>query len=102
MRGIEHDRIVESPVFRAFAKPERPSESFWLVATTAGEVGINISADRLITDLDTLDHLLQRFGRLNRFGETNGIAHVLVSDADKKDERKKLALDFFADARSMQ
>lgn len=94
MRGIERDRIVESPVFKAFASHERPTQSFWLIATSAGEVGINISADRLITELDTLDHLLQRFGRLNRFGETTGTAYVLVSDADKKEERKAAAMDF--------
>lgn len=94
MRGIERDQMVESPVFKAFTKPERPSESYWLIATSAGEVGINISADRLITDLDTLDHLLQRFGRLNRFGETHGEAYVLVSNTEEKDSRKKEALAF--------
>lgn len=97
MRGIERDRIVESAVFKAFAGDERPANSCWLIATSAGEVGINISADRLITELDTLDHLLQRFGRLNRFGETIGTAYVLVGDmdkADKKKERKAAAMDF--------
>jgi CRISPR-associated endonuclease/helicase Cas3 len=94
MRGIERDRIVESSVFKAFASHDLPAESFWLIATSAGEVGINISADRLITELDTLDHLLQRFGRLNRFGETAGTAYVLVSDPDKKEERKVAAMDF--------
>jgi CRISPR-associated endonuclease/helicase Cas3 len=94
MRGIERDRLVESAVFKAFASHDLPAESFWLIATSAGEVGINISADRLITELDTLDHLLQRFGRLNRFGETTGTAYVLVSDADKKEKRKVAAMDF--------
>lgn len=94
MRGFERDRMVESAVFKAFAGAERPSESYWLIATSAGEVGINISADRLITDLDTLDHLLQRFGRLNRFGETTGEAYVLVSNASQKEDRNKAALDF--------
>ena len=50
-----------------------------MVATSAGEVGIDLSSDRLITDLDTADHLVQRFGRLNRFGETSGEAHVIYS-----------------------
>jgi CRISPR-associated endonuclease/helicase Cas3 len=101
MRGFERDRMVKTEAFRAFARPELPSESWWLVATSAGEVGINISADRLITDLDTLDHLLQRFGRLNRFGETEGIAYLLLSEAeektDGKDDRKRrnrAALEF--------
>ena len=101
MRGFERDRMVETEIFQAFARPELPSESWWLVATSAGEVGINISTDRLITDIDPLDHLLQRFGRLNRFGETLGIAHLLLSEADEridgKDDRKKrnrAALEF--------
>ena len=101
MRGFERDRMVETEAFKAFARPEVPNESWWLVATSAGEVGINISADRLITDLDTLDHLLQRFGRLNRFGETEGIAYLLLSETDEKtdgkDDRKRrnrTALEF--------
>jgi CRISPR-associated endonuclease/helicase Cas3 len=101
MRGFERDRMVETEIFKAFARPEPPRESWWLVATSAGEVGINISADRLITDLDTLDHLLQRFGRLNRFGETKGIAHLLLSEADEKtvgkddrQRRNRAALEF--------
>jgi CRISPR-associated endonuclease/helicase Cas3 len=101
MRGFERDRMVETGAFKAFARPEVPSESWWLIATSAGEVGINISADRLITDLDTLDHLLQRFGRLNRFGETEGIALLVLSETgertDGKDDRKRrnrAALDF--------
>ena len=94
MRGLERDQMIESPVFKAFAAPERPPGSFWLIATAAAEVGANISADRLITELDTLDHLLQRFGRLNRFGETAGEAYLLVSNAEKKDYRNKEALAF--------
>jgi CRISPR-associated endonuclease/helicase Cas3 len=58
-----------------------------MVATSAGEVGINLSADRLITDLDTADHLLQRFGRLNRFGETEGDAYVVYSQKKASKDR---------------
>ena len=54
-------------------------------------MGINISCDRLITELDTADHLLQRFGRLNRFGETEGTATIVVgkklSDAERANLR---------------
>jgi CRISPR-associated endonuclease/helicase Cas3 len=86
--------MVDSPVFRAFAASERPSQSYWLVATSAGEVGINISADRLITELETLDHLLQRFGRLNRFDETDGEAYVLVGSTDAKEPDKQETIAF--------
>ncbi len=89
MRGFERDQLVMHPVFQSFTKEaKRPKEPAWIIATSAGEVGVNISADRLISDMDTADHLLQRFGRLNRFGETEGIAHLLISPSDEKDSGK--------------
>ena len=54
----------------------------------ASEVGVNITADRLISDMDTAEHLLQRFGRLNRFGETEGIAHLLTTPSDENGSNK--------------
>jgi CRISPR-associated endonuclease/helicase Cas3 len=93
MRGFERDDLVKREEFKAFTVAARPQDDYWLVATSAGEVGINISSDQLITSLDTLDHLLQRFGRLNRFGETQGVAYLISSDKEKN-ERKLAALDF--------
>lgn len=89
MRGFERDLTVCHPGFQKFAATRTPAESYWLIATSAAEVGVNISSDRLITDLDTADHLIQRFGRLNRFGETEGQAYLLVSDAEEKDAARK-------------
>jgi CRISPR-associated endonuclease/helicase Cas3 len=97
MRGFERDQLVEKDEFKAFATPARPNDDYWLVATSAGEVGVNISSDRLITTLDTLDHLLQRFGRLNRFGETEGVAYLICGEKDKDKERaarKEAAVEF--------
>jgi CRISPR-associated endonuclease/helicase Cas3 len=93
MRGFERDELVGKAEFKVFTAAERPNEDYWLVATSAGEVGVNISADQLITTADTLDHLLQRFGRLNRFGETEGIAYLLCNKKEK-DPRKLAALQF--------
>jgi CRISPR-associated endonuclease/helicase Cas3 len=81
-RGYERDTLPSDDTFKRFLSkgpPPADAPPCWLVATSAGEVGIDVSADRLITDLDTADHLLQRFGRLNRFGETEGDAYVLYS-----------------------
>lgn len=89
MRGFERDRLVLHRVFKEFEERRKPDESCWLVATSAAEVGIDISSDRLITDLETADHLIQRFGRLNRFAETEGQAYLLVSDAELKDAEQK-------------
>jgi CRISPR-associated endonuclease/helicase Cas3 len=81
-RGYERDKLLGDEIVRRFLSKDPPAADAppcWIVATSAGEVGINLSSDRLITDLDTADHLLQRFGRLNRFGETKGEAHVIYS-----------------------
>jgi CRISPR-associated endonuclease/helicase Cas3 len=100
MRGFERDQLIRHPTFQDFAARKKPDQSSWIIATSAAEVGVDISSDRLITDLDTADHLIQRFGRLNRFGETEGHAYLLLSDAEQnedkqKDPRKGKALTYF-------
>lgn len=76
MRGLERDRLArENGVFLRFL-PEvnRPEEypakdgTVYLVCTSAGEVGVNLSAHHLICDLSTYESMAQRFGRVNRFG----------------------------------
>lgn len=77
MRGKERDELVTgNPVFQRFlSEKDRTSGvevapgTVFLVATSAGEVGINISADDLVCDLSTYESMAQRFGRVNRFGE---------------------------------
>ena len=91
-RGWERDRLLDDDVVKRYLSKEPPTSDAnanpcWMVATSAGEVGIDLSSDRLITDLDTADHLLQRFGRLNRFGETSGDAHVLYSPKQVSGEK---------------
>ena len=78
VRGQERDVLAESTGFQAFIQ-EAAEGDHWLIATSAGEVGINVTCDRLISELATADHLLQRFGRLNRFGESEGRATVILS-----------------------
>src|ERR1039458_1712426 len=50
MRGKERDDLVDNPIFQAFTKAEQPTEPHFLVATSAGEVGIDLTCSRLITD----------------------------------------------------
>jgi CRISPR-associated endonuclease/helicase Cas3 len=75
LRGLERDQLAEhNPVFARFlppskqAKLERAPGTVYLVSTSAGEVGVNFSADHLVCDLSTLDSMVQRLGRVNRFG----------------------------------
>lgn len=58
-------------------------------------MGVNISGELLITPLQESDHLAQRFGRLNRFGDQDdephrvGRAHVIPPGKKKDEERNK-------------
>lgn len=71
MRGKERDELAEDKTFARFL-PKPPHDAttgaVYLVCTSAGEVGVNISADHLICDLTTFESMAQRFGRVNRFG----------------------------------
>lgn len=75
MRGLERNQLTETPLFRRFLPPSRQAGdseplpgTVYLVCTSAGEVGVNISADHLVCDLAPFDSMAQRFGRVNRFG----------------------------------
>ncbi|MBL9204907.1 MAG: type I-U CRISPR-associated helicase/endonuclease Cas3 [Opitutaceae bacterium] len=77
MRGNERDKLPENLTFARFLPPssrhtpaaEPASGTVYLIATSAGEVGVNLSADELICDLSTFESMAQRFGRVNRFGK---------------------------------
>lgn len=77
LRGLERDRLAtRDPIFARFLPPgNRPNDvaptagTVYLVCTSAGEVGVNLSADHLVCDLSTFDSMAQRFGRVNRFGD---------------------------------
>jgi CRISPR-associated endonuclease/helicase Cas3 len=80
MRGKERESLIRKGVFARFlpasSRPEGAEAlaegTCYLVATSAGEVGVNISAADLICDLSTYESMAQRFGRVNRFGEFKG------------------------------
>lgn len=71
MRGYERDELAKNETFDGFkSDPNRkvPHASCFLVATSAGEVGADLDADHMVSDLTTLDSMIQRFGRVNRLG----------------------------------
>jgi CRISPR-associated endonuclease/helicase Cas3 len=101
LRGWERDRLVENPVFQRFlpsasripiSKPI-PIGTVYLVATSAGEVGVNLSADDLVCDLSTFESIAQRFGRVNRFGEladsSIDIVHPRTFDYETSPEKQQ-------------
>jgi CRISPR-associated endonuclease/helicase Cas3 len=97
MRGLERDNLLHDPIFARFLPSSnrpvgvQPSEgTVYLVCTSAGEVGVNISADHLICDLTTFESMAQRFGRVNRFGDRTDtqicVLHRSAENFDLEDQ----------------
>ena len=61
----------------------RRSNPVFLVATSAGEVGVDLDADHMVCDLVAWERMVQRLGRVNRRGA--GAARVLVIDQGPPD-----------------
>lgn len=96
LRGQERDRMAKKdPVFARFSprsQAEARPGTVYLVCTSAGEVGIDISADHMVCDLTAYDRMVQRFGRVNRFGagEANiDVVHEARPDAKKADDPRE-------------
>ncbi len=107
MRSYERDgkNLIESPKFKAFLPREKgrlaPERTTYLIATSCAEVGVDLDADHGLCDLSTLDSMIQRIGRINRFGAhaEDSIITVLLdekaikakeSELSKEKERKSL------------
>ena len=106
LRGLERDQMADPrtqtgcPIFARFLKaprPDAPEQERWkimptsgtvyLICSSAGEVGIDISANHLICDLVAYDRIAQRFGRVNRYG--HGDAHIDVVHEVAPDKKKE-------------
>jgi CRISPR-associated endonuclease/helicase Cas3 len=88
IRGNERDKLVERPDFKRFLKGAASGETVYLVCTSAGEVGVDISADHMVCDLSTVESMAQRFGRVNRYGLRTDTCVTVVYPAkfDREDE----------------
>lgn len=64
---------------------ERPKQPTFLIATSAGEVGVDLDADHMACDLVEWERVVQRLGRVNRRGK--GDAHIEVVAAPRKKEK---------------
>jgi CRISPR-associated endonuclease/helicase Cas3 len=61
--------------------PERPT---FLVATSAGEVGVDLDADHLVCDLVEWERMVQRLGRVNRRGGKTARVEVIAAPRDRE------------------
>lgn len=99
MRGKERDGLVDQPAFRRFRKGAERGETVYLLCTSAGEVGIDISADHMVCDLSTFDSMAQRLGRVHRYGEpTTHVARIDVAHPDSFGKIDKKNGELMADA----
>jgi CRISPR-associated endonuclease/helicase Cas3 len=101
IRGKERDELVDNPVFRAFTVSAEPTDAHFLVATSAGEVGIDLTCSRMVTDMSAAASLVQRFGRCNRFAEVkNAEIYVVFREAEVVKWQRTADLDFIKSLRS--
>ena len=59
-----------------------------LVATQVCEVSLDISYDVLFTELASLPALIQRFGRVNRYGDKTKEINTYIFEPERKDKEK--------------
>lgn len=79
-RFTHRDRATKERLILDILRGKRPDESLRaLVATQVVEVSLDISFDELFTEIAPVDDLLQRFGRVNRYGEHGEGARVHVA-----------------------
>lgn len=64
-------------------KLDRPA---FLIATSAGEVGVDLDADHMVCDLVPWERMVQRVGRVNRLGKGEARI-VLVHESEPKPKR---------------
>ncbi len=76
--------------FLAGAKQNSGIPAF-LIATSAGEVGIDLDADHMICDLVAFERMMQRFGRVNRRGDHRST--IYVTDVPPKLPKNTLSSD---------
>ncbi|MFQ3590139.1 MAG: type I-U CRISPR-associated helicase/endonuclease Cas3, partial [Chloracidobacterium sp.] len=89
-RVFERAKVAEWLVKHGFMERKdgtrtTPPKATFLVATSAGEVGVDLDADHLVCDLVTWERMVQRLGRVNRRGDGDAKV-VVVMDAGFPDE----------------
>ena len=84
LRGFERSRLSQTEAFRRFdpGSGREETESAYFIATSAGEIGLDIDADIGIFDLTTVDRFVQRCGRINRRGLTVGQITLVHAQAE--------------------
>ena len=62
----------------------KPQSAVFLIATSAGEVGVDLDADHAVLDVVEWERMVQRLGRVNRRGDNNAEVWVVPQALDEK------------------
>ena len=100
IRGRERDMLLQREGMQPFLGKCDAEETLYFVATSAAEVGMDLHADHMVCDLSTLDSMIQRLGRVNRFGQTAGqVAVVIESKIDETKESARFSMKQFLETK---
>ena len=69
------------------------SQPTFVFATSAGEVGVDLDADHMVSDLVAWERMVQRLGRVNRRGDGDANVVVIVEAGARLTKPVKDALD---------
>ena len=82
-----------------FSGNDAPKEAAFVIATSAGEVGVDLDADHMVMDLVPFERMVQRLGRVNRLGREGHEARIVVIEepdrslpGDLKERAEKTAV----------
>lgn len=83
-RVLERETLLEKLESFGFiaGSRNRLDRPVFLVATSAGEVGVNLDADFIVCDLVSFERMVQRLGRVNRLGLGDATIYVYFIQDD--------------------
>ena len=85
----EAARWLRERGFIAGDKAERLRPAF-VTATSAGEVGVDLDADHMVSDLVAWERMVQRVGRVNRRGDGEALVVVVAASPSKDLEKARV------------
>ena len=71
-----------------FSGNDSPKSAAFVIATSAGEVGVDLNADHMVMDIVSLERMVQRLGRVNRLGGGNAKV-VVICESESEPNPKK-------------
>ena len=71
-----------------FSGNDAPDKAAFVIATSAGEVGVDLDADHMVMDLVPFERMVQRLGRVNRLGGRDAKV-IAIYEGENEPEPKK-------------